>query len=83
MKRTLARHATALTVATALVAFGLTLALAATNSGCTEGTAGSFTVSTPAPIACAVTSITDMAPEPPFDSTPITLGQNGGASRTE
>ena len=83
MKRTLARHAAALTVATALVAFGLALALAASNSGCTEYTAGSLTVSTPASIACAVTSITDTVPEPPFDSTPITPVESGGASHTE
>ena len=83
MKRTLARHATTLTVATALVAFGFTLALAASNCGCTEDAAGSFTVSTPAPIECAVTSVTNMAPEPPFDSAPITLGQSVGASRTK
>ena len=83
MKRTLARRAAALTFATALVAFGLTLALAASNSGCTEGAVGSFTVSAPSLIACVVTSITDMAPEPPFDTTPITPVECVGASRTE
>lgn len=83
MKRTLARRGAALTFATALVAFGLTLAFTASNNGCTESAAASFTVSALAPIACAVTSITDMAPEPPFDSTPITPVECVDASHTE
>ena len=83
MKRTPARRATASTVATALVAIGLTLALAASNSGCTNRAAASFTASTPAPIASAVKGITDMTPEPPFDTTPITPVESVGASRTE
>ena len=83
MKRTLARRGTALTFATALVAFGLTLAFAASNNGCTGGTAASFTVSAPALIACAVTGITDMAPEPRFDTTPITPVESVGTSCTE
>lgn len=83
MKRTLARRATALTFATALLAISFALALASSGTGCTAEDAASVAVSSPAPIACAVTSFTNVATEPPFDSPPITPVESAGASRTE
>ena len=83
MKRMPARLAPALTLATALIAIGFALALAASGTGCTAEDAASATVSSPAPIACAVTSVTDVVPEPPFDTVPITPVESVGASRTE
>ena len=82
MKRMLARRAAALTLATALLAIGFALALAASGTGCTAEDAASATVSAPALIACAVTSFTNVALEPPFDRTPITPVESTGASRT-
>ena len=83
MKRTPARLAPALTLATALLAIGFALALAASGTGCTAEDAASAAVSSPASIACAVTSVTNVVPEPPFDTAPITPVESVGASRTE
>jgi hypothetical protein len=66
------------------LAIGVALPLATSSSGCTDHAAARVTMKPLAPIASAVCSDTNgMAPQPPFDMTPITPVESVGASPTE
>lgn len=79
------------TAAISLLAFGFTLVLAVSSGGCTADAAAiaRATASATAPVsvsasaACAGRGFIAIAPEPLFDSAPITPVESAGASRTE